>query len=481
MLGEKANKLKNILAPLFGAILFFVILFSQMGLSSQQQNFLAVFSWVVFSWLFSNIPLPITGLLGAAIASFLKIAPASEIMAPFASNIIFLFLAGFLLAQAMQEIQLDRRISLGILAMPFIKGSFKRMILALMAISATFSMWVSNTATTAMMLPIVMGTLLSLKIEDKNITALILLGLAYSSSIGGIAGPVGSPPNIIAMEMLNTLNQNSMSFIDWIFMGFPLALLFIGMLSFYIIRQVPEEYKSFDNVFIKKERALLASFGHKEIILLCVFIITVFLWFLPGMSSLLLGKTHWIAVELSTRLNPGIVGIFMASILFIIPLDRKGSTILRPHNLSQIDWGTLLLFGAGLSMGKLLFKTGLAEIIGQNLQQFTQGYGPIALLLTLSLFTIFFTELASNTASANILIPIVIALAQELGMDAKIPVIIVGISCGLAFMLPVSTPPNAIVYGSGKIEKKQMIKMGLILNIVFGIISALYFTIVSQL
>lgn len=467
-------------AHLFGPFLFIIILFLPLELEKDQHYFLAIFSFVVANWLFSKAPLYITGFLGVALTNFMGVASAKETLQHFANPIIFLFLGGFLFAKAMNSAELDKRVSLYLLSRSFIKGSFKRMLFVLYALTAFFSMWVSNTATTAMMLPIILGTLNSLKIEDKHLTSILLLGLAYSASIGGLGTPIGSPPNIIAIGMLKDLANVNISFLHWTIMGVPFVVIFLFILYKYITHFLPDDLKSFDNSFIKDEFIQMHNITKHEKIITVLFIMLVFFWFTPSLVANIFPKDWQITTLIKTRFNSGVVALFFSSLLFIFPLRSKDK-ILSSHAIKNIDWPSLLLFGAGLSLGKTLFATGLAKIAGDFIIANLAGGSFLVLIFILVYVTVFSTELASNTASANILLPIVIAMAMQMGMPAIIPATAVAFACSLAFMLPVATPPNAIVYGTDLVKMNTMLKLGFLLNIIFGGIMALSFYLISYL
>lgn len=458
-------------AYLLGPSLFIIILLapSLEPLSLLQQRFLATFSLVVCNWLFTSIPLYISGLLGVSIAVLTGVVSAQEALAPFASPIIFLFLGGFLFARSMHKVDLDKRISLYLLSRNFIAGSFDRMLIALFILTAFFSMWVSNTATTAMMLPIVLGTLHSLNIDDKETTSLVLLGVAYSASIGGLGTPIGSPPNIIAIGFLNELANIHISFLNWTLIGIPIVAVFLWFLHRYIVKKLPNAIGKFDNSFLKNELQLLPKVQKTEKIIVILFLLTIFFWFMPSFVGLLLDKASPASIFIKERFNSGIIAIFFSSFLFLFPLSDERK-ILISDDIKRIDWGSLLLFGSGLSLGKILFNTGLAEITGNALIACLSNGHILLLLIVLIYFTIFSTELASNTASANILLPIVIAMSIQLKISPTLITLAVAMACSLAFMLPVATPPNAIVYGSEKVEMSTMIKTGFILNVIYGMV-----------
>lgn len=468
------NSLKSVLAPLAGPLLFAIVYFSELGLEPKQSAFLAIFVFVVYNWLIAWLPLFVTGFLGVSLAVMFGVEQPAQAMSSFAHPIIFLFLTGFLFAKAMNETGLDERISFFILGRKAVSKSFDRLLFSLFGISAFFSMWVSNTATTAMMLPIVLGVAKSLNIKDDKTIGYMLMGLAYSSSVGGLGSPVGSPPNIIAMGMLKELAGIEISFFEWTLFGAPLACAFLFIIFSLIRRKIPLETKQLNLDFISSEVKKLSPIGAREIWLMCLFSLLLVCWFLPGLLKGVLGSVFPVLSTIEARMEPGAVGLLLSAGLFVFPL--KGSAkLLSTNDIRDIDWGSLLLFGSGLSLGKMLFDTGLAQIAGDFLVNGVAGSSHLVLISALCFFTIFFTELASNTASANILIPIVIASAGILGVQPHGLVIAVALACSLAFMLPVATPPNAIVYGSGKVDAYTMMKFGLGINIICGAFLSLIF------
>lgn len=463
--------LLKLIRPLIGPLLFFIILLLPLELESSAHRFLGIFTMTVYLWLEGKVPLFVTGLLGVSLSVLMGVENASTALASFANPIIFLFLAGFLYAKAMENIGLDRRLSLTILSMPSIRKSFNRLILVLFFLTAFLSMWVSNTATTAMMLPIVLGILSSLGIKDQRTKVAMLLGVAYSASIGGLGSPVGSPPNIIAIGLLRELKGIEIAFYQWLIYGIPFVIIFIFIL-FYFIKHMLDVDAKVDKDFIQTELNKLGKVKFKEQVLVLLFTLLVAAWFLPGILHAVFNNDFTGSIK--ATFNTGIVGAFFACLLFIIPF-KNDTTILDAHDFKSIDWGALFLFGAGLSLGKILFATGLADLAGKIVIENILGSGLFFMLIVLCYFTIFSTELASNTASANILIPIIIAACGELGINARYPIVAIALCCSLAFMLPVGTPPNAIVYGTGEVEVKDMIKLGIKLNLIFGFIVALAF------
>jgi sodium-dependent dicarboxylate transporter 2/3/5 len=250
------DKILNILKGLrfsLGPFLFILVQFMDFGLRADQQNFLAIFIMVVCFWLLTNIPLFVSGILGVGLSVLYGITSAKEALIPFAHPIIFLFMGGFLFARALQNTGLDKKISIRLLASKFVGGNFDRMFLGILFLTAIFSMWISNTATTAMMLPVVLGLLTSLDVKDKKTISMVLIAMAYASSIGGLATPIGSTPNMILMGLLNELLGIKINFFDWMMMGFPITILLILGLNFLVKRTCDFSSISFNREFIENE------------------------------------------------------------------------------------------------------------------------------------------------------------------------------------------------------------------------------------
>lgn len=450
-------------------------------MEAQTITFLIIFSVVIYAWLFTKIPLFISGFLGVCACVFTGLTPAKEAFASFGHPIIFLFLGGFFFGKAMENLGLDKKLSLYILGHPLIRGRFNRIIFALFFLTAFFSMWMSNTATAAMMLPIVMGLISNLELETPELKTTIILGMAYSATIGGMGTPIGSPPNLVAIGLLKDLANKEVSFIQWSMYGMPLVVILLGLVylrCLLIYKKSPEysQHKAKKNEANKDNTKSIKPFelnlSKREKILGFFFTLLVISWFLPSLIGLSLGQTHPWTKILSASMNPGAIAIFFASLLFIFPL-KSPYKILTMEQAKNIDWGSLFLFGSGISLGKVLFSTGLAQLIGENLVSLGGDHNFTFIVFIMAVFTIFLTELASNTASANILTPIAIAACLKLKIDPIIPALFIGMACNMAFMLPVATPPNAIVYGSGLIPLKTMAKKGILFNFICILLLAL--------
>jgi sodium-dependent dicarboxylate transporter 2/3/5 len=302
-------------------------------------------------------------------------------------------------------------------------------------------------------------------ITDKARESKILIGMGYSATVGGLGTPIGSPPNILALGLLATLANIQFSFFSWFIIAFPITIAMLTFLYFNFVHGMDlNDVVETQKIAIMKSEPLTKN----EKIVVTLFFTVVILWFSPGFVEIFLGKDHMITTEFKSRLPAGVVSIFFASLLFTLPL--RGEKILGLDNALEIDWASLLLFGSGLSLGAILFSTGLANTIADGVLTNISGENFKYTMIIVVISTIYITEVISNTASANILIPIIIASCQEGGINPLAPVLVVAMACNLAFMLPVSTPPNAIVFGSRLVKMRDMIRAGFVMNLVSALI-----------
>jgi solute carrier family 13 (sodium-dependent dicarboxylate transporter), member 2/3/5 len=472
---ETRKKIGFWLGPLLFISTYFAPILPQ---NPQAHRLLAVFLFIVAWWVTECIPIPVTALLIPIFISLLGTASIKDALSPFANPIIMLFLGSFILAQAMRVHSLDQKIAFSVLSMKSVRKSKTRILFAFGLISLFLSMWISNTATTAMMFPVALGVSGSFKTESQKnggmpFNAILLLTLAYAASVGGIGTPIGSPPNLIAIGMLERLADYKIDFFQWMIIGFTILLpmyiaLFIYMkfkLKGNSVRGNHLKTESWDKKNVPKK----LNRAQKNV--LFAFTITVFLWTFPGLISLIFGKDQPLALWLQQRIPESSAALIGAVLLFVLPVKlSEAKFTLRLKEALNIDWGTLLLFGGGLSLGFQMFETGLAESMGTFFISLCgQSAGMVWITLMAIAASVFLTEVTSNTAAANMFIPIIIAISHAASINPLTPVIGSAIGCSFAFMLPVATPPNAIIYGSGLIKLPQMIKTGFWLNII-GII-----------
>ncbi len=466
------KKLGLFLGPLLFLLTYFAPILSQ---NPRAHRLLAVFFLVITWWVTECIPIPITALLIPVFITVFKITTIHEALSPFANPIIMLFLGSFILARAMCVHSLDRKLAYSVLSLKSVKQSQTRILFAFGLLSLFLSMWISNTATTAMMYPIAMGVLSSFHQEKKqgkglSFQVILLLILAYSASIGGIGTPIGSPPNLIAIGMLEKLADYKIDFFQWMIIGFIIIIPMYTALFFFMKHRLKKQGSSSKALKIdtidKSETFRKLNRPQKNV--LTAFSITVFLWIFPGLVSLILGQAHPLSLWLQQHIPESAAALIGAGLLFLLPIDlSKGQFTLNLKDAMNIDWGTLLLFGGGLTLGFHMFETGLADIIGKYFISLGGKYACAALITFISIvFSVFITEVTSNTASANMIIPIIIAISHAASINPLTPVLGSAIGCSFAFMLPVATPPNAIIYGSGMIKLPQMIKVGFWLNLI---------------
>lgn len=442
------------------------------ALSHEAHLMATILGWVVIYWITEPIPIPVTALVGPALCAIAGLASPKEVFAPFANPIIFLFIGSFFIAQAMGVHRLDRRFALWILSLPMIGDSLYRLLFAFGAITAFLSMWLSNTATTAMMLPIALGVLGALKgLPSGRITNYstgFMLMVAYAASVGGIGTVIGTPPNLIGVGLIQEQLGVKISFLKWMALGVPLLLMMYLVLYLLLLGLHRAGIKKISGIgaFIRSQREALGDWTTGQINTAFAFLVAVFLWTFPGLLALLYGTDSAAYKWYDTHLPEGVVALIASGLLFIIPVNlRRGELTLSWRDAVDIEWGTILLFGGGLALGDLMFKTGLSEAIGKglvNLFAVDTLWGITALAIFVGIIT---SELTSNTASASMVIPVMIAIAKSAEVSALPPALGACLGASYGFMLPVSTPPNAIVYGSGLVPITRMVRAGVIFDV----------------
>ncbi len=493
---ERFERIRQTVGLFLGPLVFLVLYLVPLGLPPEQQSLAAVFAFVIVYWLTEPIPIPVTAVLALALCIIFGVASGDEVFGAFASSTIFLFIGAFILAQSMMTHGLDRRFAFRVLALPGVAGSTYAVIIAFGAIAALLSAFISNTATAAMLLPIglgMMGALAGL-VSDQSEgetdpsrlrfgTALMLM-IAYGASVGGLLTPIGSPPNLIGIAFIEEQTGTNISFFEWVVTALPIVLLmFLALCVVLILLNRPEIRRiTGADEYVAEERRKLGRLSTGERNTLIAFGVAVTLWMLPGFVNLFLGEDSALYTFLSERVDEGVVAIIAASLLFLLPVNWSERRFTMNWNEAvRIDWGTILLFGAGITLGTLLSQTGLAETIGTGI---AQGLGFTSLLTITALATIvaiLISETTSNTASVGIVVPIVIPIALAAGVQPLIPALAAIFGASYGFMLPVSTPPNAIVYGSGMIPITKMVRSGVVFDIIGAVLIVSGVTIMAQL
>ncbi|WP_457623821.1 SLC13 family permease [Persephonella sp.] len=461
---KNKRKIGLFLAPTLAVIVYL----TPMDLSNEAHIVFSIMTFCLIFWLTEVIPLSMTALLGVSAAVVLGVVSVKEAFLSLGHPVVLLFIGSFLIAQAMTKYGLDRRFALNLLSKDFFLRSPIRLIIGFSLIAFLLSMWISNTATTAMLLPLALGIILMFKnkhIKDINTFALfILLSIAYSASIGGATTLVGTPTNLIGAGFLKEEGYD-IDFLQWILLAAPITVTSYVALLVYIkfhIRKFKYDHKTVKDI-IRSERKSLPKMNKGEKNTLIAFSLAVFLWILPGVANILGNQEMY--KFLKAHIPEAIVALLAGILLFLLPVNKKENT-LSVEDLKKLDWDTILLFGGGIALGKLIIKTGLASYIGKKIASVVSPEMIIFLVFVLIISMIFLTEVSSNTATVITFAPILIGLLSEMNLDLFFPIFGVIISASFAFMLPIATPPNAIIYGSKMIPIHKMAKVGFFMNLI---------------
>jgi sodium-dependent dicarboxylate transporter 2/3/5 len=431
----------------------------------------AVAVWMATWWMTEAIPLYATALLPLALFPLFGIASMHDAAAPYAHELIYLFMGGFVLALSMQRWNLDRRIAL--LALQRAGSSPTRIVGAFMLVTATLSMWVSNTATAVMMLPIAIGVIELVgertdRTRESPFAICLLLGIAYSASIGGVGTLIGTPPNLFLASYASTNLGIEIGFVRWMGIGLALVAILLPITWLLLTRVLyPAKLMSLEGgtEFLARELRDLGPAAPGEKVTLTIFGLTAMAWITrPWLSQIEILGAH----PLSGLTDPGIA-ICAALALFVIPAKRAPwVSTMDWETANRLPWGLLVLFGGGLSLAAAIRANGLGEYLGHSVGSLA-GVPSLVLILGVVAMMIFLTEITSNTATAAALVPILAGLAPGLRIEPLLLIVPAAIAASCAFMLPVATPPNAVVFGSGFVPLPQMARAGIWLNLI-GII-----------
>lgn len=479
--------------PYLRSVLILAILFIPiLGLTLADAPFaqpVAVFGSVIILWFTELLPLPVTGLLVPVLIVLFGVDGPKEAFSPFGNQILFLFIGSFLLAKAMQKHRWDRRMAYWLLSSRIGSTGPGRLTIVIGSVCWVLSMWVSNTATCAMMAPLCIGIIetLSESFEDelarRNFSVRLMLVCAFASSIGGMATPVGSPPNLLALGFLAE-NGVHVSFVEWMFFGVPVALAMAAVLTLIMCVRYPVRDRSLSEIRIHFKERLegLGPLTAAELQVAGCFVLAVLLWMLPGLLDLIAPEAQ-VTASVSGRLPMGGVAVLCAGILFLLPVGPSMNLVW--DDARDIDWGTILLFGGGLCLGSMLDRSGLGAALGAQLfasqTQTLFAVGAIAVAISIGM-----SEFSSNTASTSVIVPILLGTfsSWEGGSLAGL-VIAAAFGASFGFMLPVSTPPNAIVYGTGVVPLREMVRTGILFDFAGWALIVLFllfvFPAVSQL
>jgi len=458
-----------------GPLLFLLVLLmpTPADMAPAAKSVLASTAWIATWWITEAIPIPATSLLPIVLFPLLGVQDVKATTASYGDNTVFLFMGGFLIAVAMERWNLHRRIALNIIKL--VGTGPKTIILGFMVATAFLSMWISNTATAMMMTPIGLAVILQVAflLEEQgsdidtsvghfNFGTSLMLGIAYAASIGGVATIIGTPPNGIFVGVVKEMWGQDISFATWLMYGIPLAVVTLVFAWWYLtsvayplkLKELPGGMK-----VINDELAKLGPMSKAETQVGAVFLLVAVLWI----------SSSFIIKDFIPMINDATISILGAMLLFVLPVNlAKGEFVLNWESALKIPWGILLLFGGGISLAGGFKTSGLAEWIATRLAGL-ESAPMVVIVLAVTTMAIFLTEVTSNTATATMLMPIMAAMGVAMGIHPYAMMITAAIACSYAFMLPVATPPNAVVFGTGYVTIPQMAKAGIWMNI-FGIV-----------
>ena len=486
---ERFEKGRRTIGLFLAPVVLVVMMLLPLDLPSNQQTLAACLLFVIVLWISEAVPIPIGGLLGVGMIVLLGGASADDVLAPFGNSTVFTFIGAFILAAAMLKHGVARRFAFRILSLPGVGRSTNRVIIAFGLITCLLSAFVSNTATVAMLLPTALGILAVIAnlMQERGIgthegridatrlrvgVALMLM-LAYGASVGGLLTPVGSPPNLIGRDIIEQATDTEITFAEWMGMAIPICAAMFVVLAVILLLLNKPEIKELSGIeeYVAEERARLGKLSRAEKNTLIAFAVTVSCWILPGILAVVFGETSSVYVDTYARLDEGIVAILGASLLFLLPVDwKRREFTLNWSDAASIDWGTIVLFGTGIILGTLLEETGLAETVGTGASEALGLSTTFAITAFAVMLAIVVSETTSNTASAAVVVPIVLPIAMAANVDPFVPGLAATFAASFGFMLPVSTPQNAIVYGSGVVPITKMIRSGFSFDIIGAIL-----------
>ncbi len=457
-----------VLGPLLFVLIHFF--FNGEDLSEEGRDILAATVWIGVWWVFEVIPIAVTALLPIILFPLMDTIPLGDTTASYGHKYVFLYMGGFMLAMAIEKWNLHKRIALQIIKT--IGTNMYTIVLGFMVATAFLSMWISNTATTVMVLPMAISIVKQLKDnpdtpedENKVFSKLLMLAIAYAASIGGIATLIGTPPNLVFAGFVQKTYGVDISFWQWMKFGLPVASILLVLAWLYLTRiAYPLRQARFPGGKREIDRLLseLGPLGKEEKMVLSVFVLTAFCWIT---RSFLLQK-------IIPNIDDTIIAIGSAIILFIIPANKSGEPLIKWKEAVRIPWGIILLFGGGMAIAKGFQETGLANYLGGQMA-FFDGL-PLFLLLLLVITCVnFLTEVTSNLATTAMMLPVLAPLALTLGINPYLLMVACTSAASCAFMLPVATPPNAVVFGSGYLRIPDMVRTGFLMNLISIVLMAL--------
>ena len=426
------------------------------GWPTAQAATLAVTLWCAVWWIFEPVPIPFTSLLPLALFPLLGVLSAKQVAQAYGHWLILLLMGGFMISAAMAKSGAHRRIALQMLRL-FGGTNATRLVLGFMVAAAMLSMWISNTATTLMLLPVALAVL---EKAERRLAIPLLLGVAYGASVGGLGTPIGTPPNLIFMSVYNEQIGAEINFIEWMSWGLPVVIIFIPLIALWLTR----------GITLKQQIELPhpGKWRTEEKRVMMVFALTAIAWITR--TAPFGGWRAWLDIP---GANDASVALLAVALLAIIPNGHthhdKADRLLDWNTAQKIPWGVLLLFSGGLTIAAAFVSSGLADTLAGHLAVLTR-MPPYLLILGICLAVTFLTEITSNTATTSLLMPVLAATAVATNIDPKLLMIPAALSASCAFMLPVATAPNAIIFGSGQVSVNQMAREGFVLNLVGSVV-----------
>jgi sodium-dependent dicarboxylate transporter 2/3/5 len=469
------NRYRQTFGLVAGPLVAMTVLLMPTALAPPAQRVAAVLALMIVLWMTEALPLAVTALLGPTLCIILGVATAQAAYAPFADPVIFLFIGSFILAEAMVVHRLDRRLAFTALASAWVGSSGLRLVVAYAGVSCFLSMWMSNTATTAMMFPLGLAVLSELGRERHGDRAFqryamaMMLVTSFAATIGGMGTPVGTPPNLIGVGLLRTTADINVTFTGWMIVGVPITICIMALLVLWFLvplsRGITLGAEAVRTVADELRKLGAMTRGERNVVF--AFSVTIALWVLPGVFSLALGESHVVTRRFAALVPESVAAIVGALLLLVIPVSwRERRFTLSWAEASRIDWGIVLLFGGGLAMGRLAESTGLSAALGSGIVSQFPNAGVVGLTVVFTAIAVVMSETASNTAAANIIVPTAIAVSKAAGVSPLEPALGATLGASLGFMMPISTPPNAIVYSSGHIPLGAMVRNGFVLDVV---------------
>ena len=461
---NKKNKLALVAGPVFGFVVGLVSI--ALGLDIVAGITLWITVWTASWWVFEAVPIPVASLVPLSLLPLFGVLDSKQVAQAYGHKLVLLLLGGFLLSRAMEKSGAHRRIALKMVSLCG-GGGGKSLVLGFMVASAGLSMWISNTATTLMMLPMVIAVLEGA--EDKKIRIPLLLGVAFAANVGGIGTPIGTPPNMVMIGYYETIKGIEISFLEWMKVGIPISIIMVVVIWLWLTRNI----KSKSAIPLPDP----GSWRKEEKRTLCVFFFTALAWMtrsspFGGWKGFfgLVSENDIGLYNILANANDASVAFIAVIVLFCVPSgNKKEEKLLDWETANQIPWGLIILVGSGICLGTAISESGLSGSIA-GLLTGIEKVETVFLILCIALLVTFLTEITSNTATTVILMPILGAAATASGVDPTLLLIPAAISASCAFMLPVATMPNAVVYGTGEFSIKQMVREGFVLNLIGALV-----------